>query len=70
MGLSLHLDFGGHGFKSGFCFLGVGSVYLKLGFVWGVGLDLLLLLRGLFFLKGFFLSSFFLFCCGTSLIFV
>ena len=37
MGLSLHLDFGGCGFESGFCFLGVGRVSLKLGFVWGWG---------------------------------
>ena len=41
VGLSLYLDFGGLGFESGFCFLGVGIVYLKLGFVWGVGLVLL-----------------------------
>ena len=37
----LHLDFGGRGFESGFCFGGVWSVYLKLGFVWGVGLVLI-----------------------------
>ena len=41
MGLSLYLDFGGCGFGSGCCFLGVGSVFLKLGFAWGVGLVLL-----------------------------
>ena len=28
MGLSLYLDFGGHGFESGLCFWGVGSVFL------------------------------------------
>ena len=52
VGLSLYLEFGGRGFESvsrfwgrglgsGFCFLGVGSVYLKLSFVWGLGLVLL-----------------------------
>ena len=57
-------------------------VYLKLGFVWGVGWVLLRVLRGLFFLKGLFLlfgDHFFLrefslliFFCGggTLLIFV
>ena len=50
MGLSLYLDFGGRGLEYGFCFLGVGSVYLKLGFVWGGGG-----VGWYFFLRGFFL---------------
>ena len=41
MGLSLYLDFGGRGLGSGLCFWGVGSVYLKLSFVVGLGLVLL-----------------------------
>ena len=41
MGLSLYLDVVGCGFEYGFCFWGVGSVYLKLGFVWEVGLVLI-----------------------------
>ena len=71
MGLSLHLDFGGRGFESGFCFWGVGSVYLKLVFVWGMGLVYFEFLGDYFFLKEFFLLIFFLwFCGGTLLIFV
>ena len=68
--MSLHLEFWGHGFESGFCFLGVRIVYLKLGFVWRVGLVLLLVLRGLFFLKRIFFVNFFWFCGRTLLIFV
>ena len=42
MDCGLHLDVGVRGFESGFCFFwGVGSVYLKLSFVCGVGLVLL-----------------------------
>ena len=54
MGLNLHLDFGGRGFESEFCFLGVGSVYLKLGLVWGVGWFYFDFLGDYFFLREFF----------------
>ena len=37
MGLSLHLDFGGRGFESGFCFLGGGECLFKIGFCLGGG---------------------------------
>ena len=37
VGSSLYLDFGGRGFESGFCFLGVGSVFFIIGFCLGLG---------------------------------
>ena len=50
----LHLDFGGRGFESRFCFWGVGSVYLKLSFVWGWGWFYFDFLGDYFFLREFF----------------
>ena len=48
----------------------VGSVYLKLGFVWGWGWFYFEFLGNYFFLRELFLFIFLLFCGGTLLIFV